>query len=231
MREDSTIREIYAHAEEEHSKECCGVVTAAGDVVRLENVAKNPHSSFCISAQDYLKYAGGAMFAYHSHPDRPAAASEADLEWVERCRIPLMIVSWPQGDIRMIGDPCKGRALEGRPFIYGVYDCYSLVQDYYSRHFDYTLPTVTRPRFNWWESGELDPFMEGADRSGLVDANTPEPGDMLMFQFNGAKVTNHTGVYVGDDMLLHHRLLSLSTLSQYDETYRNATTRILRRAD
>jgi len=231
VREDNTIRAIYAHVESEYPKECCGVVTAAGFVVPLENTSDTPYTSFRISQRDYLKYCGGALFVYHSHPDRPAVASEADLKWVDRYRLPLMIVSWPYGDIRMIGDPCKDKALEGRSFIYGVYDCYSLVEDYYRKEFEYEMPTVTRPRFGWWESGLLDPFTEGLNRSGLVDANTPEPGDMLVFTVNGSKVCNHTGIYLDGNMLLHHRLCSLSTLSNYDETYRNATTRILRRAD
>lgn len=231
MHEDSTLRGIYAHAEEEYPKECCGIVTAGGVVVRLENTASNPYQSFCLSAKDYLKYAGGALFAYHSHPDRPAVASVADLRWQDQHRLPLMVVSWPQGEVRLIGNPGRNTPLEGRSFIYGVYDCYSLVQDYYSRELAYLLPTITRPRFGWWGNGELDLFSEGVASSGLVDANTPEPGDVLLFQVNGAKVPNHIGVYVGNDMLLHHGLLSLSTLSPYDEDFRNATTRILRRAD
>jgi len=231
VREDSTIRAIYNHANRMVPEECCGIVTASGDVVELENTSPDRCNHFSISALDYIKYAKGALFAYHSHPDRPAVASEADLYWSETARLPLMIVSWPQGDIRMIGDPCSGKALEGRKFIYGVYDCYSLVQDYYRRYFDYELPTVTRPRFGWWQTGEIDPFMKGADRSGMVDGNTPEPGDWLLFQLNGAKVPNHTGVYLGNNEFLHHQLMRVSTTSAYDEFYMNATTRILRRAD
>jgi proteasome lid subunit RPN8/RPN11 len=231
MREDAVIRAVYKHAEEEYPKECCGVVTATGHVVPLENRADNPFQSFKVSPQDYLKYFDGAMFAYHSHPDTPAAASDGDRNWVDRYRLPLLIVSWPNGDLRLVGEPGKDRELPGRPFIYGVYDCYSLVEGYYRREYGYALPEVPRPRFGWWRTGEIDPFMDGADRSGLVDVNTPEEGDLMMFQVNSARVTNHCGIYMGNNMILHHQLMSFSTLTEYGEDLRNTVTRILRHVD
>jgi proteasome lid subunit RPN8/RPN11 len=231
VRVDRTIQAIYTHAVDVFPQECCGIVSAAGDVIPLKNQAADPYENFKISPGDFIKYSGGALCMYHSHPDRPAIASEADLECAKRMRLPLMIVSWPNGDIRMIGDPGKNLPLEGRNFIYGVNDCYSLVQNFYLREYGVFLPTVTRPRFGWWEDESMDPFTEGIACSPLVEVNTGGPGDMLLIQTPGAKTPNHTGIYMGDGTILHHKLLSLSCRSEYDELLRNATTRILRRAN
>jgi proteasome lid subunit RPN8/RPN11 len=231
VRDDSTTREIYAHAAAAYPEECCGIVAANGSVVRLQNISPDPCNGFSVSPEDFIKYSGGALFMYHSHPGRLAVASDADIACQARMRLPLMIVSWPKGDIRMIGDPCEGKPLEGRQFIYGVYDCYSLVRDFYAREYAMVLPTVTRPRFGWWEREGMDPFTEELASAPLVEVDTPEQGDMLLIRIAGAKSINHAGVCMGDGSILHHKLLSLSCRSEYDSSLRNATTRILRRAD
>ena len=78
MQMDPCMQEIFDHASEAYPEECCGVVTAAGVVVRLRNVASNPRKGFRISPNDYLMYCTGAMFVYHSHPDGVAVFSEMD---------------------------------------------------------------------------------------------------------------------------------------------------------
>ena len=231
MRAYDTIKTIYEHAAKAYPEECCGVVSAAGTVVPLNNVADDPYNHFRVSAQDYLRFAEGAMFMYHSHPDRPAVASEADRVVAERLRMPLMIISWPKGEVRMIGNPSAGKPLEGRKFIYGAYDCYSLIQDYYTREYQVDLPTITRPRFGWWEAGGEDPFTEGAALSVLVDVATPEHGDVILFASSSSKITDHIGIYLEGGYILHHRVCNLSARVEYDRLYRNATTRVLRRAD
>ena len=131
----------------------------------------------------------------------------------------------------MLGDPGRGVNLEGRPFIYGAFDCYSVVKDFCSREMEFDLPEITRPRFGWWTNWEVDPFTDGAESCGMVDVSSPEYGDILLFKDRNYKSVNHIGVYVGGNRFLHHRVFSLSSTSNYDESYRNATVRILRRAN
>ena len=225
------MQAIYDHAEACYPQECCGVVTAAGVTVPLDNVADNPHLSFKISPKDYLMYVQGALFVYHSHPDGKAVFSSADNDCFDAMQLPLMVVSWPYGEIRMVGTPGTIDSLVGRPFIYGVYDCYSLARDYYMREFEILVPQITRPRFGWWESGKLDPFTKGILACGMVDSEALLHGDIILFALNGSKVSNHIGIYIGGNKFMHHGLLALSEVVDYDQRYRDATTRTLRHAD
>ena len=229
MRPDNVLKAIYEHAEEVYPNECCGIVTAAGVAVPLENVSETPRRSFRISPNDYLMYAKGALFMYHSHPDREAIASGADVECAEYMRLPLMIVSWPQGEIRMIGNPGEGMDLIGRRFIYGAFDCYSLVRDYHRLVLGHELPEITRPRFGWWEAGNTEPFIDGARACGMVEVDHPETGDLIMFSNPAYPVTNHIAVYVGGSEILQHRMLGLSSFAEYDDSYRDMTTKIMRK--
>ena len=231
MHMDRTMQAIYNHAAACYPQECCGVVTRAGVAVPLDNMAANPNTSFRISPNDYIMYVCGALFVYHSHPDGKAVFSDADQECFERLQLPLMVVSWPQGDIRMLGEVGSADSLLGRPFIYGVYDCYSLARDFYKRELGITVPQLTRPRFGWWESGKLDPFMESLSYCKMTDCDTLLHGDIILFALNGSKVSNHIGIYMGDNKFMHHGLLTLSNVTEYDQRYRDATTRTLRYAD
>jgi proteasome lid subunit RPN8/RPN11 len=230
MREDEVIQGIYKHAEEAFPEECCGIVTAAGQVVRLKNISDTPRNSFRVSPNDYLAYAQGALFMYHSHPDHPAVASDADHQCAESMRLPLMIVSWPKGDIRMIGDPGEGRDLVGRRFIYGAFDCYSLIRDFYREEMKLPLPEITRPRFGWWNTGEVDPFMDGAKACAMVPVDSPEYGDVLLFSHGRYPVVNHVAIFLGGNEILHHMVLRLSGCANYDQNYRDMTVKVLRHA-
>jgi proteasome lid subunit RPN8/RPN11 len=228
MRIDRTMQAIYQHASDSYPEECCGVVTVAGDAVPLKNVSRTPTTSFEISSRDYLAYCHGALCVYHSHPDRKAVFSDADKAFFERSRIPLVVVSWPAGEIRVLGLPGEGSPLLGRPFIYGIYDCYALARDFYRRELGIEVQQITRPRFGWWKSGELDPFSDGISTCGMVDCANLAYGDIILLSLNGSPVSNHIGIYMGNNMFLHHGVLALSSYVEYGQRYRDATTRTLR---
>jgi proteasome lid subunit RPN8/RPN11 len=226
---DAISAEIYAHAEESYPRECCGVITRSHDVVRLKNTSVDPMRSFEVSPVDYLTKVNGALLLYHSHPDSEAVFSGGDELCSKRLKMPLLVVSWPKGKMRVLGRPGADKELVGRPFIYGVYDCVSLMRDFYKREMDIDLPQFTRPRFGWWESGKEDPFTDQATAAGFKEADSPlEYGDMILFAVNGFRVPNHVGIYVGDDRIITHHLHALSGYEVYGARQQKATVRIIR---
>lgn len=231
MKMDRTMQAVYDHCEACYPEECCGVVTRAGVTVPLKNVADNPTTSFRISNGDYLKYVVDALFVFHSHANSGAVFSAKDQDFHRRAKVPLMVVSWPKGEVRVLGGVGQADPLLGRPFIYGAYDCYALAKDFYKREFDIEVPQITRPRFGWWESGKLDPFTDGITSCGMADCDELNYGDVILFSLNGSQVSNHIGIYVGRNMFMHHGILALSDHMEYDQRYRDATTRTLRHAD
>src|SRR5690606_5087054 len=100
------------------------------------------------------------LAVWHTHPNRSAAPSEADLQGVEESKLDWIIVgisktsagfayteptvTKPTGVVRPYTD---------RPYLYGVYDCYSLVRDYYKREFNLTL-NAYQDEDKWWDRGE-----------------------------------------------------------------------------
>lgn len=87
---------IKKHAEEEHPKECCGLLIGKVDkdtevkmIRRSSNISDSP-LRYCINPYDYLDAQREArelgldiIGVYHSHPDHPPNPSEHDrsLAW------------------------------------------------------------------------------------------------------------------------------------------------------
>ena len=99
--------------------------------------------------------------------------------------------------------------LEGRQFVFNAQDCLSLAEDYYAQEHGIRLPGLPRD-WDWFARGEnlIDDNWEawGFDEVAKQDAQV---GDAILFR-TGTGFTNHIGIYVGTDSLLHHSIGRLS---------------------
>jgi proteasome lid subunit RPN8/RPN11 len=60
--------------------ECCGIITAEGDVVQLPNIHPEPEKGFHIDPKAFLEQlAAGAVATWHTHPGRDPNLSEEDM--------------------------------------------------------------------------------------------------------------------------------------------------------
>ncbi|WP_373947539.1 C40 family peptidase [Pandoraea sputorum] len=171
---------------------------------------------------------GEVVGVVHSHPDSPAAPSEADLVGCEATGLPWHILSWPTDDLRTIEPSGYIAPLIGRTFAHGVLDCWSLVRDFYARELGIELPDFER-RDDWWAQGE-NLYMEGYPKAGFVVVNQDAPekvGDVILMQ-RRAEVPNHAGVYLGGGLMLHHMHGRLSTREVYGGYWREITRCVLR---
>ena len=147
-----TLQAIRDHGVAAYPLECCGLVLKAGRREWYQPCRNTAASAehFVMSAEDYAaaEESGDIVAVVHSHPDAPAAPSEADRVACEASGLPWYIVAVEKsengdvvaGEIRGFAPEGYRAPLLGRQFAHGVLDCYTLVRDWYARERDIVLP-------------------------------------------------------------------------------------------
>ncbi|WP_447880050.1 C40 family peptidase [Serratia fonticola] len=230
-----TIDAILAHAESCHPAECCGVIAQRGRVERYfpcANLSLKPTEHFELAPLDYAiaEDWGTVVSIVHSHTGDGATTqpSELDMLQCDVTELPWVIASWPEGDIRTI-NPRGDRPLEGRQFVLGHADCWSLIMDYYRQQHGITLPNYS-VEHHWWDEGE-NLYMDNWYECGFREFyGSPQPGDMVIMQIS-ASVPNHAGILLEGNTLLHHFYGQLSQRVPYGGYLQERTERILRYKD
>ncbi|CAI2006662.1 C40 family peptidase [Serratia sp. JSRIV001] len=230
-----TIQAIMAHAEGVYPAECCGLIAQKGRVERYfpcNNLSQKPVEHFELDPVDYSSAEdwGNIVAIVHSHTGDGATTqpSELDMLQCDITELPWVIASWPEGDIRTI-HPRGDRPLEGRQFVLGHADCWSLIMDYYRQQHGISLPNYSIDR-HWWEEGESR-YMENWYECGFREFYGPtQPGDMVIMQVSAA-VPNHAGILLEGNMLLHHMYGQLSQRVPYGGYLQERTIKIVRHKD
>ena len=216
-----------AHVLEEFPKEACGFVKD-GLFIPALNIALDPLQDFKISGKDYLRV-GNIEGIVHSHPkplgvDRGGrfydqrTPSMADLRGQQDTDVAWGISS-TDGEVvsnllwfgHLTPEP-----LLGRPFIHNVYDCYTLVRDYYLITFGIKLGVYPRPP-NWQEF-DKNIYEKNYQAEGFRPLiNTPpQVGDLIFFKVLSKSFIDHAGIYMGDGKFMHHQYNRLSTIESLD---------------
>lgn len=228
----SLLQDMLQHAREESPKECCGLVVASGRrsrLIRARNIALKPVEHFDLDPVAWLEVADGETVVgiYHSHPHTNAQPSAHDLTACESSGLPWHIVN-PHTEEYQLVEPCGYIApYEGRPYLYGVLDCYTVVRDWYRGEWGIVLPDFVREP-NFWGLGK-NTFVENIPRCGftvLTDAPM-QRGDLVLVQ-HGATVPNHIALYLGNGTILHHVQDRLSKVDPYGGVWQRHQTHHLR---
>lgn len=239
-----TVDAIKKHVIAKYPDEACGFIVKDGKAekfIPVENTSTTPSKHFKIAPEAYAaieeKYP--IMAIVHSHPDESAQPSAADRVICEASGLPWVIVSVYKDAVEdevkvwdiveLVPEGYKA-PLEGRPFFHGVLDCYTLIQDYYKEKLGITLPYFERED-KWWnkkdgESLYLKWFKE-AGFEQVVDGTLKEH-DVIFMEIGTKCGPNHAGVYLGDNIMLHHFYGSPSTKAVYGGSYQYATRMIVR---
>jgi proteasome lid subunit RPN8/RPN11 len=188
--------------------EACGVI-ARDEFIPCENTAQEPATAFVIDRQtfDAIEREHGKIQAiFHSHTVL-YGASETDMRQQIATAVPWGIVyhdlkTGITHDPFWWGDQLPPAPLLGRPFIPGVYDCWSAVRDWHRMH-GTVLPIFPRHP-SWYESGEYDFFSECMDKAGLIEVDRPEKdGDIVLGRIRN-RYLNHCGIFLSNGLLFHH---------------------------
>lgn len=134
--------EALAHAKDQDPKESCGLLLNIRGKERYypcRNLSMTDHQCFIIDPEDYVKAdnTGEITAVVHSHPITPPTPSQADKISCEQGNLPWHIVN-PKTEQWGYYEPCGYKPpLLGRPWVWGVTDCWSLVRDWYKEEKKY----------------------------------------------------------------------------------------------
>jgi proteasome lid subunit RPN8/RPN11 len=218
------VADVKRHAAEAYPLEACGIVVG-GEYVRCDNIHDNPKEHFLIdpAITAPLMADGSLQAVVHSHPDGPnyptyddvSGQLDTDIPWgicsvigdTEKAIAPHDILWW--------GDSLPPVPLVGRQFIWGIFTCYQLYRDWWKRERGIVFPTwPMNPDFH----KSMNIFMDYREKVGLTDMgkiaiSDLQIGDMLLGKVRGSFPT-HCGVFVGDDLMLHHPPTGISTTTE-----------------
>jgi len=226
----SQIGQLLALAEASPHAEVCGVVLDSGRLWPCRNIAAKPADQFELDPVDYAaaERLGRVAGIWHSHPSGGAEPSMIDRAMCERTRLPWHIVSAPDGDYRLI-EPCGWLApYTGRPYCYGLFDCWEIIRDWQRRERGVELWRKPGTADGWWATHDWSEECIAA--AGLVPvAGELQPGDILFMWCDPASVgPDHAAVYVGNGRILHQLRNRPSDYSIYGGHWQRVTTHRLR---
>jgi len=220
--------EALNHAKVEDPKECVGLllnIRGKEKYFPCRNLSMTAHQCFIIDPEDYVKAdnTGEIKAIVHSHPVTPPFPSEADKLSCEQSKLPWHIVN-PKTEQWGYCEPCGYKPpLKGRPWVWGVTDCWSLVRDFYKEEknielLDYERP-VTPQEFN-----DVPLFERYAERTGFKELNPNETlknGDILLMSIM-YNTLNHVAIFLDGDVL-HHLTDRLSCKEPYSAWLQKCT--------
>lgn len=216
---------IKTEAIASYPNEAVWLVTKQG-CRQVDNIHSDPKNFFEVSAKDTLQAKKeGLLAVVHSHCDRAPVPSQQDMAGQMVTNVPwgvLMTDGTNATDITWWGEETIP-PLEGRKFIHGVSDCYSLGRDYYRLHHDHDIGEVPR-NWQWWDEG-VDLIGHLAEERGFIDVSLSDiqEGDALLISI-GHNFAHHCAIYLGNDLMIHHpgayKPMDASKLSIIEPVYR-----------
>lgn len=218
-----------AHALVEYPREAVGlVVNVRGKprYVPCRNQSGEP-DHFVLHPEDYAaaEDQGDILAVVHSHPDAGPEPSLHDIASHAASHLTWWIVGL-QGDTATWHEmPAAGdMPLEGRVFVHGAIDCYTLIRDYYRQERGIELLDFYR-QDDWWHNGE-NLYVENFAKAGFVETDSPRNGDVVLMAI-GSQTPCHGAIWLDGDVLLHHLYGRLSCREVYGRAYRECTTHFL----
>ena len=238
MIEEHIKRQILQHIKLEYPNEACGIVTIEAGKERFHsctNLAENPLEDFMMNPKDYYRISkkGDIKYIVHSHPNGTPTPSVLDHAACDVMGEDWLIVSYPNIHWKELKSKNKKPDLIGRQFMYGLLDCFTLVEDYYREACDIILKVPQWNKDNgyewdFWEKGK-NYYVENYEVNGFkrIEDGSLKLHDAILMNIR-APISNHCAIYIGDNKILHHLVSRLSCREMYGQHYRQFTTHVLR---
>jgi cell wall-associated NlpC family hydrolase len=117
------------------------------------------------------------------------------------------------------------KSLVGRQWLYGKFDCYTIVRDYY-KLLGIIMPDYERPK-DLITSDSI--FLDQAKNCNFkqIDFEERSKDDVLIMKL-GTKNPMHAAIFLGNNTILHQKYESLSCTENYSVYYRRSTKAVFR---
>jgi proteasome lid subunit RPN8/RPN11 len=225
---DRIKKEIEAHSYESLPLECVGLVSFRGNrptAIRMDNISNFPESNFMVDMKKFLelKRLGEIVAIYHSHAKTGHEFSDMDKIYAENLDLPLWVYSCATKRFNVYAPTGYEYPLEGRPFAFGIMDCYVLVKDYYKRVLKIDIFSGEDVNRTSTDDVVLNNIVElNFGRSDFERVKDLKKHDVIAIK-GDYKNISHFGIYVGDNMMLHHPIKMLSCKTMYGGAWRKGT--------
>lgn len=219
--------EIRDFAIKRLDEETCGFVLRDGSVVCVENEAEDRCNEFLISASSYARYDEDIVGVWHSHLEL-AGFSQLDQQVLQSDVLPWAVYCLRDDSFHEC-DPVTTAPFEGRPFVFGVYDCYSLISDYLKGK-GVELPEWVRGNWGEWNTPTFSPFDDEWSKIGKpVKTKDYQPGDILLMNLGDyPNHTDHVGVFINSTQFLHHPSQGLSRVQTFGGYWKRRLNWVIR---
>jgi len=229
--------EVLFHVKSEYPKEACGLIAIVKGKEKYypcTNLAENKYEDFVMNPVDYYRVSkeGDVQSVIHSHPNESASPSKLDQTACDVMGINWWIVSYPNVEWCEVISANKKPGFIGRQFVYGILDCFTLVEDYYRDiGINLKVPQWNKDNgYEWdfWEKGK-NYYIDNYKTNGFkqITDGSLKANDALLMNIR-SPISNHCAIYIGDNRILHHLAGRLSCRDQYGQYYRQYTTHTLR---
>lgn len=226
------LNKFNKHVLSQYPKEACAIVVSDDNcklkVINCENNHEDPLNHFRIDASVIAEYVinNSLKAVLHSHIAKSnlqgdiRTPSANDIQAHIDFDIPFGIVATDGITVSepLWLDDSNIAPLEGRTFIHGVQDCYTIVRDYFRIVHGFTIKNFARDP-SWWVNGGNLCNDAAIISAGLVEIAYTDLciSDLVLMQI-GSQVPNHWAVVVGNNKILHqlpHRLSCADALSKW----------------
>lgn len=209
-----------SHVLEQFPREAVALIIN-GVVECVDNVHPVPETHWRVDPEVYIELTagGGLEGILHSHTATPQQLGNHQwpLEWPSETDMRNWLATG--AETRWGISACEGEnvtapiwldenyraPLLGRPFISGIWDCYSLVRDWYYQEKNILLPNYARGMF-WWQNSDQNLYMDNFENAGFeeISEKNAEPGAVALMSFGSRGRVSHAAVLLDSETFIHH---------------------------
>jgi cell wall-associated NlpC family hydrolase len=113
-----------------------------------------------------------------------------------------------------------------RLYLYGIFDCYTIVHDYYSREWNLWLPNNMSRPYGWWDKAKNLYFENKPD--WVQESSSIQRYDTIIFNINDESLPNHAAVYLGNGKMLHHLETRFSCIEELTTNWKTKIYSVFR---
>ena len=225
------------YAKKQAPQEACGllaIIKGKETFWPCKNLAEGKFEFFVLDPDDWAECedTGEILGVVHSHPLGPALPSDNDKAACEHLGFPYYIYSIEHKQWECIKPSgWKAPSLIGRRFIWGKYDCWSIVTDWFKENKNIEIPYWQRPKKlkDFIKNPEFEYALPKLNFAKQDSTENIKTGDVLLFKSITGNL-DHVAVYIGDMMILNHNIKSLSCRELFDLNYQKALRGVYRYA-